>query len=199
MGSLAADGVRALIASHQGEAPVRPMQRGRVAWAWGGALAAAASLLFFFSTSGPSPQDVEPSAPDVLTPKGTAELTLWIEDEQGEAKRLPEAAVLKPGARVQAMFTAPGPGFVALLIASPSEEQTQLYPVDGDQSAHVAAGSGTPIGPSFRVDEETGRYRITAYFSEEGFSTRSLLTEEGAHKTLPFTGQILTHNFEVQP
>lgn len=209
MSSPAADALQRRLVGLEAEGQPHSGAPGPRLWVWGGALAAAASLALFFSTSGTErngqhPQvSVPPDPPheqlDPLMPKGTAQLALWVGD-QGEAQvELAESAVLHSGERVQPVFSAPRDGFIALLLTLPSGERVQLYPAELQQSAPVQASPRAPLGPSFRLDDEVGSYRVAAYFAEASFSTQALLVTDSAHEEPTFHGLVLVRRFEVKP
>lgn len=209
MSSPAADALQQRLVGLEAEGRPPSVGRGPRVWAWGGALAAAACLALFFSTSTTERTVGHPQVSilhgplheqwDPLTPKGTAQLALWVGD-QGEAQvELAESAVLHSGERVQPVFSAPKDGFVALLLTLPSGERIQLYPAELQQSAPVQASPRAPLGPSFRLDDEVGSYRVAAYFAESTFSTQVLLATDSAHEEPTFQGLVLVRRFEVKP
>lgn len=189
---------------------VRPDRRaGPPVWAWGGALAAAASLALFFSGAGQEgivseqhsvglPDEPSFSAPlEPLSPKGGAQLGLWIEDGAEASVPLSESAVLHPGQCVQPTFGAPKSGFVALLLTTPAGVVVPLHPAGREHSAPLPAGPPVPLGPSFRLDEEVGTYQVTAYFSKASFSTKDLLAQDPKREG-SFAGVVSTRKFEVR-
>lgn len=191
MRSPAADALRQRLAQAEGAKAVVVRPR---AWAWGGVLAAAAAVAISFSSAGPEQADSDPRAVDGLNPKGMAQLALFVGDEGQAPSELEAPATLLPGTRLQPAFSAPKAGFVALVLTSPAGERVRLYPAGQEQSAPVEAGPSTPLGPSFRLDDEVGRYRVTAYFADESFPTQPLL---GAAPER-FHGVVLTREFAVQ-
>jgi hypothetical protein len=132
-----------------------------------------------------------------LSPKGGVQLALFLGDEGQAGIQLGEAAVLSPGKRVQPTFAAPKSGFVALLLTTPAGVVVPLYPAGREQSAPLEAGAPAPLGPSFRLDEEVGTYRVTAYFSESSFSTKALVRRPKSEKS-SFAGVVSTRKFEVR-
>lgn len=192
----------------ESRAPTRARPALRPLWAWSGALAAAASLALVVSVASqhldlaqgdpPAAEPVgEPAA--LLSPKGQAQLSLWVGDEGVTPTVLGEAAVLRPADRIQPVFASPSQGFVALLLTTPAGQIIKLYPGDQEQSAPWAAQPPAPLGPSFRLDEERGSYRVTAYFSESTFTTTELLTGDPEGHAASFSGLVLVHRFEVRP
>ncbi len=187
--------------------------RARV-WAWSGGLAAAASLLLVVSlasrdggfTSGDltgSGSGVRPkpssSAGTALTPKGGPHLSLWIGEGEETSVELGEAPVLRPGQRVQPVFGTPTAGFVALFVTTPGGQVRQIYPASGAESAPLPAQPPGPLGPSFRLDEETGRYAVRIYFADSSFATEELSAHALPEKAPSFAGLVLTRSFEVRP
>lgn len=181
-------------------------------WAWSGALAVAASLALVLSLTGlegilgggqtvSTTDDVDSVEPngDALQPKGSVQLALWVEDETKAGIQLGEPALLRPGQRVQPTFGAADDGFVALLLTTPGGVVVPLYPAGREQSAPYKAGPSAPLGPSFRLDDEVGAYRVTAYFAASSFSTKELQSGEPKPEARSFSGVISTRKFEVRP
>lgn len=201
MSSPSADALRQKLKGMEDGAARRTGRAGPpVFWAWGGALAVAASVALVLSTAGREGIDELSSADPIesLTAKGSAQLTLWAVDEEETGVQLGEAAVLSPGKRVQPMFAAPSDGFVALVLTTPAGVVVPLVPAGREQSAPVVAGSPAPLGPSFRLDEEVGTYRVTAYFSESSFSTKGLPVQHPKPEQSSFAGTVSTRKFEVR-
>lgn len=178
-------------------------------WAWSGALAAAASLVLVFTMAGregiiggkpvSQPEEASFGEPtESLTPKGSVQLALWAGDEGEASLQLSESAVLGPGQRVQPTFAAPKKGFVALVLTTPAGVVVPLYPAGREQSAPVEAGPLAPLGPSFRLDEEVGIYRVTAYYSASVFSTKGLLVRHPKPEDVSFSGVVSSQKFEVR-
>jgi hypothetical protein len=209
MSSPSADALRRQLSDLDEGAVARTGRAGPApVWAWGGALAAAASLALVFSLAGrdeimdegPMSRPDEPSSggpTESLRPKGGAQLTLWAGDEGEAGIQLGDSAVLRPGDRVQPTFAAPNNGFVALVLTTPAGVLVPLYPAGREQSAPLQAGPPAALGPSFRLDEEVGTYRVSAYFSESSFSTKKLQVQH-AKDEAAFAGVVSTRKFEVR-
>lgn len=203
--SPAAHSLRQRLGDLEAKAASRPGRTGSRLWAWGGALAAAAALALVLSVGprDPSGARLDPALAgeeggqvDALSPKGAAQLVLWLGDEGQTSQRVGESSILHPGDRLQPGFGAPGRGFVALVLITPSGEAMQLHPLGQPQGAPLEARAPAPLGPSFRLDEELGAYRLVAYFSESGFSTVPLVAR-GSDDAAAFSGLVLLHRFEV--
>jgi len=170
-------------------------------WLWGGGLAAAAGLMLVVTliSRGPSTGELRgsPQGED-LVPKGAAQLALWVGDEGHADAALGDASILHPGARVQPVFGAPTTGFVALLLTTPAGEVIQVHPAGGLDAAPVHAGAPAPLGPSFRLDDEVGAYRVTAYFAEKPFPTAGLSKADSPQGMVAFSGRVLVRRFEVR-
>ena len=186
--------------------PAAPSRRERprtAAWFWGGGLAAAAVLLLLVTSAlrepvGELPGGVHGATDGVedLTPKGAIEFGLWVGEEGHVDAALGESPVLHPGTRVQPVFGSPRKGYLALLLTTPGGEVIRLHPASSPDAAPVEAGPLASVGPSFRLDEEVGPYRVTAYFSETGFSVADLGQSAGQDEA-SFPGHVLERRFEV--
>jgi|GEM_PF-3024717 len=187
----------------------RPDRSGVWAWAAGGSLAAVATsmLVLTLTSRPPSSQQGRPRTSghelgggqvDVLSPKGTAALSLWVGDGDQAGVELGATPILHPGDRVQPAFGAPDSGFVALLMTTPAGARIQVYPAGKEQAGPVQAQALAPLGPSFRLDDELGPYLVVAYFSDQAFSTTALLAQGSRPDHKSFAGLVLVRPFEVR-
>jgi len=161
----------------------------RAKWAWLGSLAAAAALALTVTLSGDPHVSSDDAEVELLRPKGGAQLSLWVGDEGRVQSELDEGAVLSPGDRVQVVFGGTDQGFVAVFVTTPAGQLIRVHPATGVWAAALEPGAPAPLGPSFRLDEETGRYEVTVYFAETKFPTAPLVDPRGL---------VLTRRFEVR-
>ena len=153
------------------EEPVPDRGRWRLFGGWNlapsfgaGALAVAAAMFWVVPTAPPA-NDGPPSVR--LLPKGGNQLIVAVE-RHGEAFRGVPGGRLFDGDRLGFFYTAPQPTHLMLFHADTAGEITRLFPVGGDRSAGVAAGTKAPLPDGALLSPSPrGCEWIVAFFSPQ--------------------------------
>jgi hypothetical protein len=179
-----------------------PSRGASAAFGWAAlAIAAAVGALFL----GPLAAPDTPSAGERLAVKGNApQLTLWLGEEGTEAAELrsedtDKAPQTKAGARIQPALALPSSRQVALFVLSPGGQVATLLPESDARSHSLPARGSLPIGPSFRVDDEAGLYRVLAFIDKRPFDITGITTALRENAPPAFAGVILERSFRVNP
>jgi hypothetical protein len=131
---------------------------------------------------------------DDLSPKGGAEILLWVESPEGPLP-LHEDSVPRD-TRLQLGLSAPSPAFVAGF-ARDAEQVVRLFPRDG-LPHEFSPDAETPLGPSFRVDEGTSDLSLTVYISDEPFDVGALEASLRSGGDVEFPGVVLERKVRVR-
>lgn len=122
---------------------------------------------------------------DDLSPKGGAELLLWIEDPEGPVPRREDW--VPSNARLQAGLSSPSGVFVAGFVRD-GAEVVRLFPAERQAQSFSPDATG-PLGPSFRADSRTTELSVIFYLSQEPFDVDVVEASmrNGGHVSFPGT------------
>lgn len=160
-------------------------------------LAAAAAIALLIRAPGPPD---EGAAVD-LTAKGGEQFELWVERNAITVPLPTEgAARVNETERLQASVGLDSARHVAVLVVTPSGD---VVPLVSDGSGHSVKAEARPtsaLGPSFRLTEELGVYRVVALFSETPFALDLVEQKLTERSELALEGVVvLERSFHLEP
>jgi hypothetical protein len=178
---------RELASKLVGERPPR-----KVAPLWGLAAMAALAVVGAISLL---PRARDPVVSD-LTPKGESQLGLWVERSGANVLLTEPVPELQVGDRLQAEVATQRASWLVLLLVDPSGDVVPIVG-EGGGAMRVEAGSPGALGPSFRLDDERGRYRLLLFRAEGPFEVE--VARRSAVSGERFAGDVELREFVVGP